>query len=178
MSVERRHFHAFVVIAAERNIGRAAQRLYISQPALSRQMQQLEREVGAPLLVRTTRGVELTETGEQLLEKSRDLLEAFDAALAVGRREEPRGPLALGLPLAGGRDLWFGLARAYAERYPRVEVEVRQAMTEHLQRQIHAGELDGAIGLAATRRAGLDYTEVHEQPLAVWVHETHELARA
>jgi LysR family transcriptional regulator, benzoate and cis,cis-muconate-responsive activator of ben and cat genes len=56
-----RHLRAFVAVAEEGNIGRAAQRLFITQPALSRQIQQLEREIGAPALVRTARGVELTD---------------------------------------------------------------------------------------------------------------------
>jgi Bacterial regulatory helix-turn-helix protein, lysR family len=67
VSVDLRHFRSFVVVAQERHIGRAAQRLFITQPALSRQMQQLEREIDAPILVRTARGVELTEAGSALL---------------------------------------------------------------------------------------------------------------
>jgi DNA-binding transcriptional LysR family regulator len=104
------------------------------------------------------------------------VLDAVDDALAVGHRQEPRGRLLLGLPVAGGRDLWFGLARAYSERYPAVEVETREAMTEPLQRQVQDGELDGAIGLVATRQPGLRYTALYEQTVSVWMHETHELA--
>jgi DNA-binding transcriptional LysR family regulator len=58
VSVDLRHFRSFVVVAEEGHIGRAARRLFITQPALSRQMQQLEREVDAAILVRTARGVE------------------------------------------------------------------------------------------------------------------------
>ena len=85
MSVDLRHFRSFVVVAEEGHIGRAARRLFITQPALSRQMQQLEREVDAAILVRTARGVELTGAGRELLAKARVALEAAEDALAVGR---------------------------------------------------------------------------------------------
>jgi hypothetical protein len=61
--VDLRHFRSFVVVAEEGHIGRAARRLFITQPALSRQIQQLEREIDAPVLARTAHGVELTEAG-------------------------------------------------------------------------------------------------------------------
>ncbi|MCW3047693.1 MAG: LysR family transcriptional regulator [Solirubrobacterales bacterium] len=177
MSVDLRHFRSFVVVAQEGHIGRAAQRLFITQPALSRQMQQLEREIDAPILVRTARGVDLTEAGRALLVKARVALEAADDALAVGRLEEPRGMLALGLPLAGGRERWFGLVQAYMQRYPAVEVQAREAMSEQLLDQLVAGELDGALAFAPSRIPSLTYTHVHDEQLSVWLHGDHTLAR-
>ena len=176
MSVELRHLRAFVVVAEEAHVGRAAKRLFISQPALSRQLQQLEREVGAPLLIRTPQGVELTETGTELLDRAHVALEAAEDALAVGRLAAPRGPLMLGLPLAGKRDRWFDLVQAFMRRYPEVEVHPRIALTEELQDQVLAGELDGAIGLAPARRPSLTYTHLHEEPLSVFLHVDHPLA--
>jgi acetyl esterase/lipase len=86
--IEFRHLRAFVAVAEELNFGRAAERLYISQPALSRQIRGLEQLVGCELLRRSTHSVELTLAGEALLERSRRLLrdidEAVAAALSVG----------------------------------------------------------------------------------------------
>jgi epsilon-lactone hydrolase len=86
--VELRHLRAFVAVAEELNYGRAAERLYVSQPALSRQIRTLEQLVGCELLRRSTHRVELTLAGESLLGRSRKLLqdvdEAVSAALAVG----------------------------------------------------------------------------------------------
>ncbi len=86
--IELRHLRAFVAVAEELNFGRAAERLYISQPALSRQIRGLEQLVGCELLRRSTHSVELTLAGEALLDRSRQLLrdvdEAVGAALAVG----------------------------------------------------------------------------------------------
>src|SRR4051794_3421903 len=176
MPVDLRHLRSFVAVAEERHIGRAAQRLFITQPALSRQIQQLEHELDAQLLVRTARGVELTAAGGELLVKARVALEAAEDALAIGRLEQPRGTLALGLPLAGGQERWYALVQAFARRYPAVEVRARQAMTEELQDQLLAGELDGALGFVPSRLAGLTYTHLQDEPLSVWLHHEHPLA--
>jgi epsilon-lactone hydrolase len=86
--IELRHLRAFVAVAEELNFGRAAERLYISQPALSRQIRALEQFVGCELLRRSTHRVELTIAGEALLDRARRLLrdvdEAVAEALAVG----------------------------------------------------------------------------------------------
>jgi acetyl esterase/lipase len=86
--IELRHLRAFVAVAEELNFGRAADRLYVSQPALSRQIRALEQLMGCELLRRSTHRVELTLAGEALLERARKLLndvdEAVSATMAVG----------------------------------------------------------------------------------------------
>jgi epsilon-lactone hydrolase len=83
--MELRHLRAFVAVAEELNFGRAAIRLYVSQPALSRQIRALERLIGCDLLRRSTHRVELTVAGEALLERSRTLLSEVDDAIAATR---------------------------------------------------------------------------------------------
>jgi epsilon-lactone hydrolase len=82
-AIELRHLRSFVAVAEELNFGRAAERLYITQPALSRQIRSLEQLVGCELLRRTTRCVELTVAGEALLERARRLLGDVDEAVAA-----------------------------------------------------------------------------------------------
>src|SRR5436309_10230858 len=77
-AIELRHLRAFVAVAEELNFGRAATRLFVSQPALSRQIRSLERLVGANLLRRTTHRVELTLAGDALLDRARRLLTEVD----------------------------------------------------------------------------------------------------
>jgi epsilon-lactone hydrolase len=81
--VEVKHLRAFVAVAEELNFGRAAARLYLSQPALSRQIRSLERLLGCELLRRTTHRVELTVAGSALLDRARRLLGELDAAIAA-----------------------------------------------------------------------------------------------
>jgi monoterpene epsilon-lactone hydrolase len=82
-AIELRHLRAFIAVAEELNFGRAAERLYLSQPALSRQIRALERLVGCELLRRTTHRVELTIAGEALLDRARRLLRDLDDAVAT-----------------------------------------------------------------------------------------------
>src|SRR5947199_6647302 len=98
MTVDLRHLRSFVVVAEAGKIGVAATRLFITQPALSRQMQELEREIGEQLLLRVPLGVELTEVGRELLWKARLAIEAADDAFGLGDEEHPHGPLLLWIP--------------------------------------------------------------------------------
>src|SRR6516162_7926509 len=84
-AIELRHLRAFVAVAEELNFGRAAARLYLSQPALSRQIRALERLIGPDLLRRSTHRVELTLAGEALLDRARDLLRGLDHAISATR---------------------------------------------------------------------------------------------
>jgi epsilon-lactone hydrolase len=83
--IELRHLRAFVAVAEELNFGRAAARLYLSQPALSRQIRGLERLVGCDLLRRSTHQVELTLAGDALLDRARELLHGVDDAVSATR---------------------------------------------------------------------------------------------
>jgi epsilon-lactone hydrolase len=83
--VEIRHLRAFVAVAEELSFSRAAERLYLSQPALSRQIRSLERLVGCELLRRSTHRVELTLAGEALLDRARGLLAGLDEAVAAAQ---------------------------------------------------------------------------------------------
>jgi DNA-binding transcriptional LysR family regulator len=176
VTVDLRHLRSFVAVAEEGRIGGAATRLFITQPALSRQMHDLEQEVGEQLFLRVPRGVELTEAGRELLPKARVAIEAADDALGLGGEEHPHGPLVLGIPLAGGRERWFTLTQAFRDRFPAVEIEMREALSEQLQRQVLDRELDGALVLAPNRVDGLRYAHVMDERLAVWLHHDHPLA--
>jgi monoterpene epsilon-lactone hydrolase len=84
-TIELRHLRSFVAVADELNFSRAAQRLFLSQPALSRQIRSLERLIGCELFRRSTQRVELTLAGEALLTRARTLLADADEAIAVTR---------------------------------------------------------------------------------------------
>ncbi len=107
-AIELRHLRAFVAVASELSFSRAAQRLFITQPALSRQIRGLERLVGCELFRRSTQGVQLTLAGEALLARARALLADLDDAISVTR--------SVGGELAGRMALlWEPWARASAD---------------------------------------------------------------
>src|SRR5918992_5000716 len=84
-AIELRHLRSFVAVADELNFGRAAEQLYLSQPALSRQIRALEQLVGCQLLRRSTHRVELTLAGEALLDRARNLLRDLDEAVTLAQ---------------------------------------------------------------------------------------------
>lgn len=176
MGAELRHLRSFVAVAEEGNIGRAAARMFISQPALSRRLQQLEQHVGVPLLARVPHGVELTDAGREVLERARIALDAVEEAMTISQPDEPSGQLRLGLSVAGLDRHWYDLADAFAERHRRVDVEIHSALSELLQRQVLAGGLDVAIVLEPSRQVGLHYEVLREDPVLAWMHAEHPLS--
>ena len=84
--MELRHLRYFVTVAEELHFGRAAERLFISQPPLSQQIQQLEREIGVSLFLRTSRSVKLTPAGEIFLRDARQILADVERAVSAAKR--------------------------------------------------------------------------------------------
>lgn len=105
MDVHLRDLRYFVAVAEERHVTRAAERLYVSQPALSKQIRALERQLGFDLLRRLPRGVDLTAEGEALLPRARDLLAVWDRDCWAARAAGGRRTVVVGMQTAVGRDL-------------------------------------------------------------------------
>jgi monoterpene epsilon-lactone hydrolase len=134
-AIELRHLRYFVAVAEDLNFGRAAARLYVSQPALSRQISALEKLVGCELLRRSTHRVELTIAGEALLDRARKLLQDVDEAVAATQSvgDEIAGRLArLWEPVAEAargddelQDLRAAYEALHAQFSPPPELEVR-----------------------------------------------------
>ncbi|GAA1019848.1 LysR family transcriptional regulator [Acrocarpospora pleiomorpha] len=130
-ALETRELRYFVAVAEELHFGRAAERLGMAQPPLSRAIQQLERRLGVSLLERNRRGVSLTSAGEVLLYEGRAALDATAAAVRRARRaggaDSPGGPrdrLVLAVKAAGSHELLQKLLDAYAAELDAAEIEV------------------------------------------------------
>jgi LysR family transcriptional regulator, hydrogen peroxide-inducible genes activator len=135
----------FVALAEERNFGRAAQRVHVTQPALSMQLRELEASLGARLVERRPRDVRLTRTGREVLDRARRILAEAQELEALARRQGLSGRLNLGviptvapylLPEALGRLRRAGLAR---------DLRVREAQTGTLLEALDAGHLDAVV---------------------------------
>jgi DNA-binding transcriptional LysR family regulator len=147
--VELRHLRSFVVVAEELHFGRAAARLFVVQPALSKQIAALERELDVVLLERDRHGVSLTTAGRALLEDARRVLAQADAA--VGRAQAAgrgaTGTLRLGFIAPVLYDLLPGLLRPFRARWP----DVRLVLEEMHNREAVLGVLGGRVQLAFVR---------------------------
>ncbi|MEO3891232.1 LysR family transcriptional regulator [Nonomuraea sp. B5E05] len=125
MDVHLRELRYFVAVAEELNVTRAAERLFVSQPALSKQLRVLERQLGFGLFERVPSGMALTRQGEALLPVARDLLGRWAAGVEEARAAAPAGTLVIGMQTAVGRGLQQAALRRFRERLPGWEVSLR-----------------------------------------------------
>ena len=147
--VETRELRYFVAVAEELHFGRAAQRLGMAQPPLSRAISQLERRLGAALLHRTSRSVTLTEAGAVLLHEGRAALDAVEAAEHRARRaaRAAAGPPSVVLATKAGAstELLAKLLHAYAAEPGSVHVDVELCGPGEQERLLRSGRADVAI---------------------------------
>lgn len=129
--MDLRHLRYFITVAEELNIGRAAARLHISQPPLTRQIQQLEEEMGVQLFIRTPKGVELTQAGEQLLEEARNIRALVEQAVERTQRagQGKLGRLDVAMFGSAILDVIPKILLAFRTRHPEVKV-VLHTMTK------------------------------------------------
>lgn len=178
--VETRLLRSFVVLAEEQHFGRAAARLHVAQPALSQQLKSLEQQVGARLLERTTRRVELTDAGRLLQERARGVLAALDrtaadlALVAAGRA----GQVRVGFVGTATYELLPSLARRVRTELPEVELVLRgELLAPELLDAVAADELDLAVlRPAGPAPTGLVVEELRREPLVVALPAGHRLA--
>jgi len=145
--IETRQLQCFVAVAEELHFGRAAKRLNMTQPPLSRQIQILERTVGGALFLRTSRSVQLSEAGKSLLEHARRILRLLDNAqmLAQEVAEGRRGTLRCGYTAASAHRFLPDLLRRLEADIPDASLELKEMVSSRQLVALRNGELD--IGL-------------------------------
>ena len=178
MDVELRHLRSFVAVAEELNFTRAAERLHLAQPALSAQIRQLEQRVGARLLERTTRRVELTPAGRALLDAAPAALRGVDEALRAARRAAAgqTGALTIGLPGTGPLDVTPQILRAFARERPQVRVSIRNVDFADPSGGVRAGDADLAMVWLPFRDDGLVCDPLFDDRRMLVVAADHPLA--
>ncbi|MGW1490094.1 LysR family transcriptional regulator [Streptomyces sp. NPDC002402] len=179
--METRELRYFVAVAEELHFGRAAQRLGIAQPPLSRAIQQLERRLGAALLDRTSRTVTLTEAGSVLLAEGRAALDAVDAADRRTRRAAlaatGRPGLVLVTKAGASSELLAKLLDAYAAEPGAVPVDVTLCGPGEQERHLREGRADVALlHRPFDSTAGLDTEELSTESQVVVLPAGHPLA--
>jgi len=178
--MELRDLRYFVAVASELHFARAAQRLFISQPALSQQIRSLERELGFKLLERNSRGVQLTPEGAAFLAEAKIVVRDADHAAGVARAlaEGATGNLRLSHLRTMPRGLPEQIVSEYQRRYPGVEIVPESGSTEQNVERVHGGQLDLAFVLAPLESApGLGCVEIATEPIVVAIPSTHPLSR-
>ncbi|MFJ6982773.1 MULTISPECIES: LysR family transcriptional regulator [unclassified Streptomyces] len=179
MTVESRPLRYFVAVAEERSFTRAAHRLGIAGPALSRAIRALEAEIGVRLFERTTRVVELTEPGATLLDQVRPALEAVDAAvLRAVRASAPHRSLLLAVKADADGGLLEDLLTATAAEPGAEPVAVRLCGWREHTRLLRTGEADAALMFRPYDPDGIDADVVAREPRVAALPTDHALAGA
>ncbi|ACZ76936.1 MULTISPECIES: LysR family transcriptional regulator [Dickeya] len=179
MNIELRHLRYFIAVAEELHFGRAAERLHISQPPLSQQIQALEEQIGAQLLERNNRNVRLTQAGELFLKEAWAIISQVNQAAERAARIQ-RGEI-------GELNIGFTSSAPFVKQVSRSLLQFRQSYPEvHIQmmeintKQQIAPLLDGKLDLGVMRNNPLPDMLRHQlllhEPMVAVVHEEHPLA--
>ncbi|MFE6173834.1 LysR substrate-binding domain-containing protein [Streptomyces sp. NPDC056464] len=175
--MELRTLRYFVAVAEELHFGRAAARLHMSQPPLSRAIRQLESDVGAPLLNRSPTGVTLTPAGATLLDEARALLDRADRVRARVATAAGATTLTLGF-LGDSTDRGATrLAAAYRRRHPGVEVRIRETDLTDPTCGLRTGLVDVALTRGPFDESGLTVHELRADPVGAVLRADDPLAR-
>jgi DNA-binding transcriptional LysR family regulator len=173
------NLQAFVAVAENASFSAAAERLFLTQPAVSKRITALEQALGSPLFDRIGRQVSLTEAGRALLPRARHILEAVeDSRRALSNlSERVDGPLSFGTSHHVGLHHLPSLLRAFTGRYPAVELDIRFLDSEEACQAVLHGELELAVvTLPEPAPANLTTRVLWDDPLAVVVGRDHPLA--
>lgn len=145
--MDLRQLRYFVALATQQHYGKAAGVLHVTQPALSRQIQLLEEELGVQLFERHARGAAPTEEARLLLERAVFLLRYAEQMKTdlLARQREPRGPVAVGLSPGLAQQLTVHLTKAVLQRFPEVRLRIIEGFAPSLQQMLAGGEVDVAL---------------------------------
>jgi LysR family hca operon transcriptional activator len=176
--MELRHLRYFIAVAEEGSLTLAAEkRLHTAQPSLSRQMRDLEYEVGVQLMSRSVHGIELTAAGRAFLDHARLALTQAEAAMEAARRAaQPAKPIfSMGF-LTGQEVDWLPHAPSVLrDELPKIEIRVSSGFSTNLADDLERGKLDVAF-LRTEQRPDLEYKLVRKEPLVVILPSDHPLA--
>lgn len=178
MRIDYLGLEAFVAIADFGSFRRAAAHLNLSQTALSHRLQKIEEELGTQLLLRTTREVSLTLSGQELLPRARhhlsELAHLYGALHKRGRQNSQQLNLAC-LPTIAGHYLPEILHR-FAERHPRLMIRVLDHPVDQVIEAVQSGEVEFGISIVRTAHSDIEVRALYTEPYVLMVPRDHPLA--
>ena len=176
--MELRQLRYFVAVAEEGNISRAAKKIFLTQPALSRQIKALEEEIGQCLLERQAHSIRLTPAGEALLGEARELLQHAEQAVERARAAGRGLRLRVGYAPSLGAGLLSTAVQSFTQTHPNAHVELFDLSTKEMLAGLESDKLDVAltVGQGSDTR-GLKWTPLVRAPFQLAVNQNHPLAR-
>lgn len=177
--MDLRRLRAFVIAAEEGHLGRAAARLHITQPTLSRQLTALERDLAVSLFSRDRRSLELTATGRLVLDRARGVLEQADALMtdAVRAHEGKLGMVRVGFVQSATFEALPAILGPFRATHPDVQLDARAMMTVEQLPALRAGRLDVGLLRPPATVDGIATRVISHDPLMVALPARDPLAR-
>lgn len=179
--MELRHLRYFIAVAEEENVTRAASRLHVSQPALSRQVRDLEEELGVQLFERSAKAVHLTPAGKVFLEEARAVMHRAAEAVQAARNAavSGRGELLVGYAPSLTVRILPPTLRAFQLRLPQVRVALNDLSTGEMLTQLREGKLQIAFLVRPSRGMlrGLRFEDLTQDRMCLAVAPKHPFAR-
>ena len=179
--MELRHLRYFVAAAEAQNVSRAALKLHVSQPALSRQIRDLEEDLGFSLFERSAKSVRLTAAGKTFLTEARAVLQRAEEAVSRTRAmaNGERSELHVGYAPSPTARILPAILRAFQSQFPKVRVKLHDLSTEEMLAGIREGKLELAILVRPARSTlrGLRFEELARDTMCLAVPPDHALAR-
>ena len=175
-----RQIEYFVEVAKQLSFTKAAAALHVSQPSISKAIQNLEAELGVPLFYRSSKQLELTDAGQAVLINSIQVLESFLNLRSelTDLMELKKGQIRIGIPPIVGAEFFSKLISYYKEQYPYIEILLTEVGTKKIREEIETGELDiGLVCSATSSNESLETIGFLKDPLQLIVHESHPLAQ-
>jgi DNA-binding transcriptional LysR family regulator len=179
--MELRHLRYFVAVAGEENVSRAALKLHISQPGISRQIRDLEDEIGFPLFERSAKSVRLTAAGKVFLAEAREILSHAEAAVKKARAVAGgiTGEINVGYAPSLTVQILPPVLRAFQEKFPQVRVALHDLSSGEMLAQIGEKKLQVALTVRPSEKVlrGLAFVELARYAMVVAVAPAHPLAK-
>ena len=178
--MELRHLRYFVAVAGEENVSRAARKLHVSQPGLSRQIRDLEDEIGFQLFERSAKSVRLTEAGKVFLGEIRAVLQQVESAVKNARAAAGTGgEIHVGYAPSLTVQILPAVLRKFQDTFPKVRVALHDLSTEEMLAQLGEKKLQVALTVRPPARLlrGLRFEELARYAMCVAVAPKHPLAK-
>jgi len=179
--MELRHLRYFVAIAQEENISQASKRLHVSQPSLSRQIRDLEDEVGIALLKRSAKAIQLTESGQVFFAEAKAALQRVEDAVSLTRAiaKRKQNHIRIGHSAASSIEAIPKILGIFQRMHLQAKVELRTLTTQEMLRGLHCGELDICLSVWADSEGLQDLVveEIGSYNLLVAAPKMHPFAR-
>ncbi len=178
--MELRHLRYFSTVATELHFGRAAEKLHIAQPPLSKQIQDLEIELGFELFNRTKRSISLTPAGQAFLVEVNQIFQQLDRAIDIGRKTSrgELGQISIGFVGSATYNILPVMLQQFRDRYPHVQIELHELTTDRQLIWLREGRID--IGLIRSPIMGGDFASqiIFQESLVVALPSNHYLAKS